>query len=369
MSACRVLGFGFNAFGNISQIEITSSNVPPLVEPQGCKCTLNDNPKLSVPLSKVLEIKRGEITVSAEWDWTHIFVQCHDSCKWYGSTKIHSMNIASVADNFYKLVKLKEKDYTLTLKRNQLVIMSVEQSNAFKEVIALNHTIQTIDYTSDGVIFVSQDDCASLGRIDIEQRCQLTPVEVPLMRGHRVAKLCCGFNHVAILGSCGNIFTFGLGTRGQLGLGDLQSCSTPTLVDGIAGVKMVDVACGGWHSASVSTFGDVYTWGYNRDFQLGLGCSSTEKPEVVTIPTLVDFNDTNVELKSISCGTRHCIALTKCGRVYGWGWSAYGQLGTVTECYVKPVEISFSSENDNQWKAESVSCGPWNSFIELRKNA
>lgn len=49
---------------------------------------------------------------------------------------------------------------------------------------------------------------------------------------------------------------------------------TPTVVDALGGVGtmrtdgsftgIASVACGAWHTAALSTTGDVYTWGWAR---------------------------------------------------------------------------------------------------------
>jgi len=59
-------------------------------------------------------------------------------------------------------------------------------------------------------------------------------------------------------------------SRGQLGHGDLESeQEIARRVDALAGLCVTLVAAGGWHSAAITEWGDLYTWGWNHSGQLG----------------------------------------------------------------------------------------------------
>ncbi len=67
----------------------------------------------------------------------------------------------------------------------------------------------------------------------------------------------CGLFH-SCLWENGNLWVWGKGDGGRLGLGSEGSMYSPVLNPNIAGVKMV--ALGGLHSAAVTEDGSVYTW-------------------------------------------------------------------------------------------------------------
>ncbi|KAI3382437.1 hypothetical protein SNEBB_003489 [Seison nebaliae] len=74
---------------------------------------------------------------------------------------------------------------------------------------------------------------------------------------------------------------------------------------------------------------DVYCWGSNSDYQLGLGGVEEMK---IKQPTLNDFlanimNVHSIILKSICCGSKHSMFLFDDGSVYTCGSNEYGQLG------------------------------------------
>lgn len=73
-------------------------------------------------------------------------------------------------------------------------------------------------------------------------------------------------------------------SRGQLGHGDIDSVDYPQEVQILGGVRIVQIACGGWHSCALSDSGDVYIWGWNESGQLGSPCRNlTSRPMYVCI--------------------------------------------------------------------------------------
>ncbi|RUS84732.1 hypothetical protein EGW08_007519 [Elysia chlorotica] len=154
----------------------------------------------------------------------------------------------------------------------------------------------------------------------------------PLDMSLRIDRITCGKEHVLLLSHFGCVYSFGLGSRGQLGHGDVEMERTPRLIEALEGVKMVGIQAGGWHSLSVSESGDVYAWGWNESGQLGIssvGPGSNDRvspgvlitePECVTLPS-------EDPIKAAACGSRHTLLLSECGQVFASGWNRYGQLG------------------------------------------
>jgi len=84
----------------------------------------------------------------------------------------------------------------------------------------------------------------------------------------RVVEVACGKEHCMLLTEHGQVYTWGGGSRGQLGHGTLASEETPRLVMALDGMKIVKIAAGGWHSAAISEFNDLYMFGWNESGQL-----------------------------------------------------------------------------------------------------
>lgn len=84
----------------------------------------------------------------------------------------------------------------------------------------------------------------------------------------RVTDVACGKEHCMLLTEHGQVYTWGGGSRGQLGHGTLASEDSPRLVMALDGMKIVKIAAGGWHSAAISEFDDLYMFGWNESGQL-----------------------------------------------------------------------------------------------------
>ena len=80
---------------------------------------------------------------------------------------------------------------------------------------------------------------------------------------------------------------------------------------------IVDVHCGESHTVALSRDGDVYTWGGGSMGQLGLGDSLRQ-----SLPIKVSNLETKIV--QISCGKRHSAALSQDGILYTWGSNEYG---------------------------------------------
>lgn len=96
--------------------------------------------------------------------------------------------------------------------------------------------------------------------------------------------------------------------RGQLGNGEIVAVNDrPCVVNGLAGVKVIDIAADGWHSAAVSAFGDLYTWGWNNQGQLGLQ-DPQHRERVVSLPQLVSFSgEEDLMVEKVHCGIGHTV--------------------------------------------------------------
>ena len=88
-------------------------------------------------------------------------------------------------------------------------------------------------------------------------------------------------------------------------------------------ISIKQLSCGIDHCALVTIDGYVYTFGSNQNGKLGLGQSSTNKPKA---PSLVQ-GLAKIDIKSVSCGNEHTVALAEQGQVYAWGLNTLGALG------------------------------------------
>jgi RHS repeat-associated protein/fibro-slime domain-containing protein len=153
----------------------------------------------------------------------------------------------------------------------------------------------------------------------------------------------------------GRVYTWGYNQVGELGDPDSgdpnpRLARTPVRVhSGEQGldqylINIAGISAGHWHSMAFDTNGNVWTWGWNRDGQLGNG-TNDESPTPVkvvapdrnrdTFPDDLnedgdntnDFLGDDIPIIAISAGSSHCLAMDEMGYIYSWGWGWGGRLG------------------------------------------
>lgn len=190
---------------------------------------------------------------------------------------------------------------------------------------------------------------------------------IPLQIQSPVVQVACGKEHILFLSESGQLFSYGCGSRGQLGHGTIENQEVPLLLEALDGIHIKSISCGGWHSAAISDIGDLYMWGWNEAGQLGFPCaelhsntlSLNEIETVCCLPKVVEF-EKELRVGSVSCGSRHTVVLTEDFEVWSWGWNEYGQLGhgKYNICD-KPTKISFL----NKFIPKSIKCACWCTLI------
>lgn len=84
----------------------------------------------------------------------------------------------------------------------------------------------------------------------------------------------------------------------------------PLLVEALAGLKIIKISAGGWHSCALSEDGDLYTWGWNSNGQLGLPNLDGEKPVTVqVVPLVVESFNVDLNITMVAAGNRHTFVL------------------------------------------------------------
>ncbi|KAK4429943.1 Ultraviolet-B receptor UVR8 [Sesamum alatum] len=140
--------------------------------------------------------------------------------------------------------------------------------------------------------------------------------------------LSCGGAHVIALSPGGRVLTWGRGTSGQLGHGEMVNSLKPKAVKALESFTITHVSAGWNHSGFVSDSGAIYTCGDGSFGQLGHGDFKSQcSPVEVSF-----FSSEHVE--QVACGMRHSLVLLRGNvdhQVYGFGSGKRGQLGISTE--------------------------------------
>ncbi|XP_072993322.1 RCC1 domain-containing protein RUG3, mitochondrial isoform X1 [Typha latifolia] len=142
-----------------------------------------------------------------------------------------------------------------------------------------------------------------------------------------ISHLATGGAHTAAITNSGELYTWGRDEGdGRLGLGigrgpgEAGSFSIPSKVNALP-VSVVAVTCGGFFTVTLTSEGQLWSWGANSNFELGRGNNTTDwRPKPIT--SLKD-----VCVIQIASGGYHSLALTDQGEVFSWGYGGHGQLG------------------------------------------
>ena len=216
--------------------------------------------------------------------------------------------------------------------------------------------------TANGDLYIWGSNNANqlgLGVVDTDGRyyhIQETPTKVPGLPN--AVSVCLGPKHSAAITANGDLYIWGAGSSGQLGLGDNTSRNSPTIVTVINSNTVTPAtphsqfsgdmgkaggfptfSMGGAHSAAISSNGDLYTWGWNNDGQLGHGDKELRR-SLSKVPGLsnviavsmggfyeLDYSGHITSLTVTPLGIAHSAAITANGDLYTWGNNTSGQLG------------------------------------------
>ncbi|KAL3631116.1 hypothetical protein CASFOL_024100 [Castilleja foliolosa] len=143
-----------------------------------------------------------------------------------------------------------------------------------------------------------------------------------------ITSLSCGGGHAIAIISGGRVLTWGRGSSGQLGHGEMINSLQPKLVKDFEGLVITYVSAGWNHSGFISDSGAIFTCGDGSFGQLGHGDYKSEcSPKEVSY-----FGSKQVE--QVACGMRHSLVLLRGNvenPVYGFGSGKRGQLGVSTD--------------------------------------
>ncbi|CAH0485245.1 unnamed protein product [Peronospora farinosa] len=183
----------------------------------------------------------------------------------------------------------------------------------------------------------------------------------------QVASIACGWKHSLLATTVGDVFAWGSGRHGQLGLGsDTLVASIPQRIHALKDMAVSNVFCGWEHSVFRSSSGEVFTCGNNRHGQLGVqeivaSARSERRKQVNGLPVRVPNLSNSSEglcTMQISCGWHYVLCLTERGDLVTWGKGSHGQLGLGQfENATEPTKIVFPHS------VRQIACGSEHSMV------
>lgn len=140
----------------------------------------------------------------------------------------------------------------------------------------------------------------------------------------KVKAVACGEAHTLVLDADGKVFAFGWAEDGQLGLppediADGQMTHKVREIRALRQSKIVKISSGALFSAALTESGQVFIWGNGDQGQLGLGSRVTR----ADIPTLLTSLKAEWVLDLV-CGENFVLCLGQMGKLWGWGLGVAG---------------------------------------------
>lgn len=121
----------------------------------------------------------------------------------------------------------------------------------------------------------------------------------------------------------GTIYVWGHNHRGQLGGVEGTRVRLPTPCEALSALRPVQLVGGEQTLLAVSADGKVYATGYGAGGRLGIGGLDS-----VTTPTLLEsIQHIFIKKVAVNSGGKHCLALSAEGDVLSWGEGDDGKLG------------------------------------------
>jgi regulator of chromosome condensation len=203
----------------------------------------------------------------------------------------------------------------------------------------------------------------------------------------KVSSIASGGNHLLVLTTHGNVYSWGAGDQSQLGRRviarrKIHGTVPEKITLGTRGRKAVIIGAGAYHSFAVDETGDIWGWGLNSMGQTGTGYKSSED-SVVQLPKKVrrlskEELDGDVVVQ-IDGGSHHSVFLLASGKVYACGRFNGGQLGLAdddiafkdrddpeSEFLAEPALVTFPDPND---PVIQISCGAHNNAAVTKAGA
>ena len=213
-------------------------------------------------------------------------------------------------------------------KINPLLFNIQDDMNVYTDsttkVGTLNYEIEdsnVAELTTLGMITGKQQGITKIKVTDTSTK-RTTSIWVKVVNDSNI-QISLGYKFSVALKQDGTVWSWGQNNDGELGLGNTTEYDEPQQITEIT-EKITDVKTGYYHSIALTEKGEVYTWGYNGNGQLGNGTRED---------SLVPVKVTGLEnIAKVNAYKYMTIALTQNGEVYAWG-SGYG---------AKPVKLNFT---------------------------
>ena len=210
-------------------------------------------------------------------------------------------------------------------------IIDVTATNTYNLIVKENGEVWGWGYSLNGIMGTNHDE-----------RDERTDVPVQIQGLSNIIKISSQGRYVLALDNHGNVWSWGANGAGQLGNGSRSGDKTivigfsntgteiyssnhyhPTKIQGLSNITAIETG-GRSYSMALSADGHVFSWGDGSSGMLGQTGASGQ---YITAPGQIGLLK---NIKTISAGYSHALAINQEGEVWVWGSNYHGQIGDGT---------------------------------------
>ncbi|XP_023559496.1 serine/threonine-protein kinase Nek9 [Octodon degus] len=221
----------------------------------------------------------------------------------------------------------------------------------------------TVCVTDEGQLYAFGSDyygCIGVDKVAGPE--VLEPVQLDFFLSNPVEQVSCGDNHVVVLTRNKEVYAWGCGEYGRLGLDSEEDHCLPQRVDVPKALIIVAVQCGSDGTFLLTQSGKVLACGLNEFNKLGLNqCTSgiINHEAYHEVPSAASFTWAKqlsfYKIRAIAPGKTHTAAIDERGRLLTFGCNKCGQLGVGN--YKKRLGINLLGGPLGGKQVIRVSCG------------
>ncbi|XP_056140895.1 RCC1-like G exchanging factor-like protein isoform X2 [Lampris incognitus] len=172
----------------------------------------------------------------------------------------------------------------------------------------------------------------------------------------KVTQVACGQDHSLFLTETGQVYACGWGADGQTGLGHHNISSRPVEVGGeLSGVEIQQISTYGDCSLAVSRDGKLYGWGNSEYRQLASVTDATQ----INSPKYLPLKGCGKVVQA-ACGGTQVAILNEKGDVFVWGYGILGKGPKLSESSTPemiPASLFGRSEFNPSVTVRTIRCG------------
>ncbi|XP_045600714.1 serine/threonine-protein kinase Nek8 [Procambarus clarkii] len=174
------------------------------------------------------------------------------------------------------------------------------------------------------VLWEKQEQKSKDIRVAVTENEDESPYKPTILRSPAsvtVVQVSCGDGFIACVTDRGILLTSGIGSSGSLGHGNTSDVAQLRIVESLLGVSVKQVACGSAHVVAVSVDHQVYAWGCGSNGRLGIGSRMTQ-----LWPQHVEIQYSEPEVTSIVAGHDCSFLVTTSGVLLASGSNRLNKL-------------------------------------------